>query len=55
VWARDMGPAENQELLRYYANRRVWYVDRSSGSTLTPYSSLIASSDAAKTLLTNAR
>ncbi len=55
VWARDMGPAENQELLRYYANRRVWYVDRSSGSMLTPYSNSIASNDLAKTLLTNAR
>ncbi|MGC2209585.1 MAG: hypothetical protein WA532_05675 [Candidatus Korobacteraceae bacterium] len=55
VWARDMGPAANQELLRYYATRHVWYVDRSSGSTLTPYSNSIASNDLAKTLLTNAR
>jgi hypothetical protein len=24
VWARDMGPAKNQELLDYYPTRRVW-------------------------------
>jgi hypothetical protein len=24
VWAHDMGPAENEELLRYYANRHAW-------------------------------
>ena len=24
VWARDLGPAENQKLLRYYPNRTVW-------------------------------
>lgn len=27
VWARDMGPAQNQELLRYYEGRRVWHLD----------------------------
>jgi hypothetical protein len=26
VWARDMGPERNQELLRYYPGRRVWKV-----------------------------
>ena len=30
VWARDMGLAANQELLRYYATRRIWYVDRTA-------------------------
>lgn len=24
VWARDLGPAENQKLLRYYPNRTAW-------------------------------
>jgi hypothetical protein len=24
VWARDMGPAENAELLQYFRNRKVW-------------------------------
>ena len=41
VWARDMGPQANQELLRYYADRRIWYVDRSSGSVLMPYASAL--------------
>jgi hypothetical protein len=27
VWARDMGNADNQELLRYFRNRRVWRLD----------------------------
>lgn len=27
VWARDMGAAENQELLRYYKDRRVWLLE----------------------------
>ena len=27
VWARDLGPARNAELVRYYAGRKVWMVD----------------------------
>jgi len=27
IWARDMGEAANQELLRYYKDRRIWIVD----------------------------
>ena len=27
VWARDLGPAGNQDLLRYYNNRRVWLLE----------------------------
>ncbi|HUI41537.1 MAG TPA: hypothetical protein VL523_06180 [Terriglobia bacterium] len=27
VWARDLGPAENEELLRYYKDRTVWLLD----------------------------
>lgn len=27
VWARDMGPNANQELLRYYKDRRVWLLE----------------------------
>ncbi len=27
VWARDMGPNQNEELLRYYNERRVWLLD----------------------------
>ena len=26
IWARDMGPAENLDLIRYYKNRTVWLV-----------------------------
>jgi hypothetical protein len=38
VWARDMGPEKNAELIHYFASRKVWslYVDR--GAQLTPYS-----------------
>jgi hypothetical protein len=27
VWARDMGPDQNEELLRYYGDRRVWLLE----------------------------
>ena len=27
VWARDMGPVQNEELLRYYNDRRAWLLD----------------------------
>ena len=27
VWARDMGDADNAELIRYFANRRVWLAE----------------------------
>jgi hypothetical protein len=27
IWARDMGPAENQELIDYFPNRHVWLVE----------------------------
>ncbi len=26
VWARDMGPRQNQEVLRYYPDRKPWLV-----------------------------
>jgi hypothetical protein len=50
VWARDMGPQANQELLRYYASRHVWYVDRNAGSVIMPYSTATALSHPADTL-----
>jgi hypothetical protein len=28
IWARDMGFLKNQELIAYYPDRQVWYVDR---------------------------
>lgn len=27
VWARDMGPHDNQELIRYYGDRKMWLVE----------------------------
>jgi hypothetical protein len=27
VWARDMGPEQNRELLQYFSNRQVWLVE----------------------------
>jgi hypothetical protein len=38
VWAHDMGPAENQELIRYFANRQVWMLDPDhSPIQISPY------------------
>jgi hypothetical protein len=38
IWADDMGPAKNQELIRYFKNRRVWLVDADSHPPkLMPY------------------
>ena len=36
IWARDMGYLKNQELLNYYHDRQVWYVDRVQAK-LIPY------------------
>jgi hypothetical protein len=46
VWARDMGPQANQELLHYYPNRQVWYIDH-SGGPVVPYATVIASNHSA--------
>jgi len=38
VWAQDMGPAKNQELMDYFKNRRAWLVDADSHPPkLVPY------------------
>jgi len=38
VWARDMGPTQNQELIKYFHNRRVWLVEPDeSPPKLSPY------------------
>ena len=38
VWARDMGPAQNEELLRYYKDRQVWLLDADDTTPrLVPY------------------
>jgi len=33
VWARDMGAAQNDELLRYYGDRRVWLLEADANPT----------------------
>lgn len=41
VWARDMGHAENAELLQYFRDRRVWLLDADEiPPKLQPYSDL---------------
>jgi len=41
VWARDMGPEENKELLAYFKDRQVWVVDADGKPvTLSPYDGL---------------
>ena len=38
VWARDMGFLKNRELIAYYPDRQVWYVDRGDPvARLVPY------------------
>jgi hypothetical protein len=38
VWARDMGPEANEELLRYYSKRRVWLLQPDDvPANLMPY------------------
>src|SRR6266404_4971361 len=38
VWARDLGPAKNQELINYFSARKVWIVDpKGTPPTLMPY------------------
>jgi hypothetical protein len=38
VWARDQGPASNQELINYFGDRKVWVVDpNGTPPTLMPY------------------
>lgn len=38
VWARDLGPEQNEKLRSYFANRRIWVVDPNlEPSTVTQY------------------
>ena len=38
IWAHDMGDIENQELIRLYPNRHLWFVDKVKGlNILTSY------------------
>ena len=39
IWARDMGPAENEELIKYFKNRCAWLVEADDDPPkLLPYS-----------------
>jgi hypothetical protein len=43
VWAQDMGPEMNQEVLRYFSDRRAWFVNADDAPyRLRPYSPLLA-------------
>ena len=43
VWARDMGYLKNRELLNYYPDRQVWYIDRGDAAALVlPYDQVVA-------------
>jgi hypothetical protein len=37
IWARDLGPAANLELIHYYKNRAVWLVQPDSNPIISPY------------------
>ena len=38
VWARDMGPAQNKELIDYFHDRHVWLVEADgTPPTVSPY------------------
>jgi hypothetical protein len=54
VWARDMGPAQNQELIDYFKGRRVWLVqpdeDPPALSAYSPALSKPAQQDTARAL-----
>jgi hypothetical protein len=48
VWARDMGAQQNEELLHYYSDRRVWLLDGDAISPqLAPYVKSAESASAA--------
>jgi len=41
VWARDMGPPDNQDLIRYYGDRKVWLVEPDAiPARIEPYPTL---------------
>ena len=51
IWAQDMGPAKNEELIKYFKNRHVWLLEADQKpARLLPYSGILAtrSSEGAK-------
>jgi hypothetical protein len=56
IWARDMGTANNQELLNYYKDRQVWLVDPDAEPPqILPYPSRLDSAPPAGIRSTEAR
>lgn len=41
VWAWDMGDAQNQELIRYFKDRRIWLLEPDYDMKLSPYENRI--------------
>jgi hypothetical protein len=37
IWARDMSPAENLDLVHYYKGRTVWLVQPDTNPAVSPY------------------
>jgi len=38
LWARDMGPSQNKELIDYFRDRTVWLVEADdTPATVSPY------------------
>ncbi|HEV2383052.1 MAG TPA: hypothetical protein VG206_25070 [Terriglobia bacterium] len=49
VWARDMGPPDNEELIRYYQDRTVWLLEADEKPPrLSPYPANLATARQAK-------
>jgi hypothetical protein len=56
VWAREMGPAENDRLIAYFRNRKVWLVDTDSAIVRPePYAELPSDTLARNYQAANAR
>jgi hypothetical protein len=43
VWARDMGPEKNEEIVSYFKDRRAWWVNADESPQLEPYGATAAS------------
>src|SRR5205823_14918439 len=55
VWARDLGAAQNRELVRYFSDRNVWLLRAGANSTqLLPYSEETTANESDGTLKTTA-
>jgi hypothetical protein len=51
IWARDMGKQANEQLVRRYHQRRIWYVDQDDGiRRLRPYPDDVFPLDPTRTL-----